>query len=76
MPAEPKILWTPSFEMNVALRHACTIDAQKHGKAYQPLGPFIEGLLAKSTVVQKAARAAGVKLPRRIPDARGRYDRN
>jgi len=71
----PKILLGLTDEMDNVVRYACKLEAKKQGKENMPLGPYVEGLLGKIPTIQRAARAASVKLPKRIPDARGRYDR-
>jgi len=71
----PKTLLTFSPEAHIVVRYACKLNAMKQGKEDQPLGPYIERTLGQLPEIQKAARACGVKLPKRIPDARGRYER-
>ncbi len=71
----PKILLGFSPEFITVARHACKLEAIKQGKSSIPFGPYLEGILARSTTIQRAARAVGVKIPPRIPDARGKYER-
>jgi len=62
-----KLLIGLSNECNDALRHACGPE--------RPLGPYVEELMGKNSQVRKAARDLGLKLPKRLTDGRGKYER-
>lgn len=72
--ANVKVLLSISPEMDKALRFACDAQHRETGKAC-PMGPLVELLLGKSLIIQRAARAARVTLPKRDTDARGKYSR-
>jgi len=63
-----KLLIGLSDECNDSVRHACG--------SKRPLGPYIEGLLVKTPEIKKAAKALGLKLPKRMIDGRGKYERH